>query len=49
MGQRHRKVEDQKSWPGLVLNHDFGKGRGLKPQIELQKCVKAGDVSSKLV
>ena len=32
MGQRYRRMEDQKPWPGLALNREFSKGRGLKPK-----------------
>ena len=30
MGQRYRRMEDQKPWPGLALYQDFAKGRGLQ-------------------
>ena len=33
MGQRYRRIEDQKAWPGLALNREFSKGRGLKPKV----------------
>ena len=33
MGQRYRKMEDQKPWPGLAHNQDFAKGRGLVPKV----------------
>ena len=29
-----RRMEDQKSWPGLVLNQDFAKGRRLEPKVK---------------
>ena len=32
MGQRYRKMEDQKPWPGLARNQDLVKGEGLKPK-----------------
>ena len=32
-GQRYRKMEDQKPWPGLVRNQDFAKGRGLASKL----------------
>ena len=34
MGQRYRRMEDQKSWPGLALNQEFSKGRGFKPKVK---------------
>ena len=34
MGQRCRKMEDQKSGPGLASNLDFAKGKGLKPKVK---------------
>ena len=30
MGQRHRKMEDQKPWPGFSRNQDFAEGRGFE-------------------
>ena len=33
MGQRYRRMEDQKPWPGLALNRKFSKGRGLKEKV----------------
>ena len=33
VGQRYRRMEDQKPWPGLVLHREFSKGRGLKPKV----------------
>ena len=33
VGQRYRRMEDQKPWPGLALNREFSKGRGLKPKV----------------
>ena len=32
-GQRYRRMEDQKSWPGLALKREFSKGRGLKTKV----------------
>ena len=29
--QRYRRMEDQNPWPGLALNREFSKARGLKP------------------
>ena len=34
MRQRYRKMEDQKPWPGLALNQEFARGRGLKPKLK---------------
>ena len=34
VGQRYRRMEDQKPWPGLALNQEFSKGRGLKPKVK---------------
>ena len=33
VGQRYRRIKDQKPWPGLALNREFSKGRGLKPKV----------------
>ena len=33
VGQRYRRMEDPKPWPGLALNREFSKGRGLKPKV----------------
>ena len=33
VGQRYRRMEDQKPWPGLALNREFSKGKGLKPKV----------------
>ena len=33
MGQRRRKVEDQKPRPGLACDLDFVKGEGLEPKV----------------
>ena len=33
-GQKYRREEDQKPWPGLALNQDFAKGRGLKSTVK---------------
>ena len=33
MGQRYRRIEDQKPWPDLARNQDFAKERGLKPKV----------------
>ena len=34
VGQRYRKMEDQKPWPGLALNQEFARGRELKPKLK---------------
>ena len=33
VGQRYRRMEDQKPWPSLALNREFFKGKGLKPKV----------------
>ena len=33
VGQRYRRMEDQKPWPGLALNREFSKGSGHKPKV----------------
>ena len=38
-GERYRRMEDQKPWPGLALKQGFAKGRGLKPTVEKRKCL----------
>ena len=48
MGQRYRRMEDQKPWPGLALNKNFAKARKLKSKLKM-KMSELGDVSSKLV
>ena len=43
MGQRYRKLEDQKPRPRvLTLNQNFAKGRGLKPKVKQPKCSQRG-------
>ena len=34
MGQRYRRMEDQKPEPGLVCNLDFAKEKGLEPKVK---------------
>ena len=34
MGQRYRRIYDQKTWPGLELNEEFSKRRALKPKVK---------------
>ena len=38
-GQRYCRMEDQKPWPGLALNREFSKGRGLKPKVTNENIV----------
>ena len=33
-GQRYRKMEDQKPWPGLARNHDFAEGGGIEVNLK---------------
>ena len=40
VGQRYRRMEDQKPGLGLVLNQDFAEGKGLKLSVRYQKCIK---------
>ena len=43
MGQRYRKMENQKSGPGLACNLDFAKGIGLESKVKkLSKIVQVG-------
>ena len=39
VGQRYRRMEDQKPWPGLALKREFSKGRGLKPKLTNENIV----------
>ena len=39
VGQRYRRMEDQKPWPGLAINREFSKGRGLKPKVTNENIV----------
>ena len=34
MGQRYRRMEDQKPWSGLALNREFSTGKGFKPKVK---------------
>ena len=34
MGQRYRRMKDQKSVPGLARNQGFATGRGLEPNFK---------------
>ena len=38
-GHRYRKMEDQKSWPGLSRNQNFAEGGGLEVNVEKLKCL----------
>ena len=43
MVQRHRKMEDQKSGPGLACNLDFAKGKRLESKVKkFSKTVQVG-------
>ena len=44
MVQRYRRMEDQKSWPSLVLDQEFSKGRGRLNQKLKMKISRLGDV-----
>ena len=33
-GQRYRKMEDQKLWPGLARIHDFAEGGGIEVNLK---------------
>ena len=35
MGQKYRRMEDQKLGPMLVRNQDFAEGEELEPKIEM--------------
>ena len=43
MGQRYRRMYDQKPWTGLALSEEFSKGRALKSKVKMKIC-KMGDV-----
>ena len=43
MGQRYRRMYDQKPWPGLALNEEFSKERSLNQKLKMKIC-KLGDV-----
>ena len=34
MGQRYRRMEDQKPGPGLACNLDFAEEKGLEPKVK---------------
>ena len=46
MGQRYRKTEDVKPWPGFLRNQDFADERGPKPKVKMSE---SGDTLGKLV
>ena len=50
MGQRYRKMEDQKQKPGLPCSQDFSKvGQGLEPRLKkFSKNCKLGEMASSL-
>ena len=47
VGQRYRRMEDQKPWPGFSPNQDFAKGRRFKPKSKKCKCLNWGTCSGK--
>ena len=51
MGQRYRKIEDQKQKPGLLCKQDFAMGgQDLNQNLKsFQKNCKLGEMASKLV
>ena len=50
MGQRFRRMEDQKLETVLARNQDFAKGGGLKPKVyKFSKIFKLEDVLIRLV
>ena len=43
MGQRYRKIEDQKLGSGLACNQDLAEGKGLEQKVKkISKIVKVG-------
>ena len=46
MGQKYRRMDDQKPWFGLALNQDFAEERGFEPKVKMSEL---GDATSKLV
>ena len=46
MGQRYRKIDDQKPWSVFSSNQDFVEERGQEPKVKLSEL---GDALSKLV
>ena len=43
MGQRYRRMEDQKAWPDLALNRVFSEERELETKVRNEKS-KLGDL-----
>ena len=43
MGQRYRRMEDQKLRPDLALNREFCKGKGLKPKVTNENIVYSNE------
>ena len=41
MGQKYRKTEDQKPWPGFSRNQNFAKERGLEPKVKMSESGEA--------
>ena len=39
MGQKYRRMEDQKPWPGLELQQDFAEGKRFEPIVKKCKCL----------
>ena len=44
VGQRYRRMKDQKPWPGLALKREFSKGRGLKAKVTIENIYELGDL-----
>ena len=49
MGQRYRKIENQKLWPSFTCNKDFAKGKGLETKAKKWKCLNLKACVSKPV
>ena len=47
MGQRYRRMGDQKLWPDLTLNEEFSKDRSLSQKLKMKIC-KLGDVCQQI-
>ena len=48
MGQKYRRIEDQKPWPSLALNQNFAQRRGLKASLKV-KTSELGNALSEVV
>ena len=46
MGQKYRRMEDQKLGPMLVRNQDFAEGEELEPKIEVCYLGRRGEQTS---